>query len=149
MSKLFAIPAFLADIGLTQQNYLRWLHRKADAHVKRDRKRSTHKISGSLYRSLIHAAVCVSEGRDFYTGDSLDWTLLSQYDNGESKAERSAYKARFAHLPTVDHVLLDDGRYDFVVCGWRTNDAKSDLGHEEFVELCRKIVAHCERLAAK
>jgi hypothetical protein len=44
----------------------------------------------------------------------------------------------------VDHVLLDDGRYDFVICGRRTNDAKNDLCHAEFIELCRRVMAHHE-----
>jgi hypothetical protein len=45
-------------------------------------------------------------------------------------------------LPTIDHVLMEDGTYDFVVCAWRTNDAKNDLSHEEFVDLCRRVIAH-------
>jgi hypothetical protein len=28
-----------------------------------------------------------------------------------------------------------------VICSWRTNDAKSDLTRDEFVELCRKVIA--------
>ena len=143
MSKLFALPPFL-DGRLTQSVYTRWLQRKAAAHVKRDRKRSEHSVTGADYRKLIHAAVCASGGLDFYTGESLDWEKVSTYCNESSKAERSAYKAGFALLPTVDHVLLDDGRYDFVVCGWRTNDAKSDLCHADFLDLCRRVLAHEE-----
>lgn len=69
---------------------------------------------------MIHNAVCASEGLDFYTGESLEWEKISSYSNDESKAARSVYKASLARLPTADHVLLEDGRYDFVICGWRT-----------------------------
>jgi len=143
VSKLFAVLAFL-DGRVSQEAYTRWLGRKAAAHVKRDRKRSTHEITGSHYKQLIHKAVCASRGADFYTGELLAWEKLSTYRNEESQAQRSVYKAGFALLPTVDHVLLQDGRYEFVICGWRTNDAKNDLCHAEFVELCRRVIAHHE-----
>ena len=147
MSKKFALPAFLRG-QVSQEAYTRWLGRKAAAHVKRDRLRSTHEITGSHYRQQIHAAVCESGGIDFYTGETLAWDKLSTYCNAESKAGRSAYKAGFALLPTADHVLLDDGRYDFVICGWRTNDAKNDLCHAEFLNLCRQVIGHHENRTA-
>jgi hypothetical protein len=143
MSKLFSLPPWLED-RVTQRAYTRWLHRKAATHVRRDRKRSEHLIAGAEYRGLIHAAVLASGGFDFYTGEALEWEQISTYCNEASKAQRSAYKAGFALLPTVDHVLLEDGRYDFVVCGWRTNDAKSDLCHADFLDLCRRVLAHEE-----
>ncbi|HEX8669281.1 MAG TPA: hypothetical protein VF727_13015 [Allosphingosinicella sp.] len=143
MSKLFAIPHFLEG-RVHQEAYTRWLHRKAATHLKRDRKRCQHEITGSQYRHGIHAAVCASGGFDFYTGEALDWEKISTYSNDESQAERSEYKAGFALLPTVDHVVLDDGRYEFVICGWRTNDAKNDLCRAEFIDLCRRVLAHHE-----
>jgi hypothetical protein len=36
-------------------------------------------------KDAIHAAVCATQGRDAYTGEKLDWSLVSQYDNDESK----------------------------------------------------------------
>lgn len=143
MSNMFALPGFLRS-RVSQEAYSRWLSRKAAAHLKRDRARSTHEITGSDYRQRIHSAVCASGGIDFYTGEPLAWEMLSTYRNEDSKAGRAAYKAGFALLPTVDHVLLDDGRYDFVICGWRTNDAKHDLCHAEFIQLCRRVIAHHE-----
>jgi hypothetical protein len=70
--------------------------------------------------------------------------LVSTYSNAESKAGRTAYKSQFALLPTVDHVPGADGEYDFVICAWRTNDAKNDLSHDEFVALCRRVVDYHE-----
>lgn len=143
MSKRYKLPDCL--ISRTDQGtYERWLRRKADAHVKRDRKRCSYEIMGEEYRLLIHEAVSRSGGKDHYTGEDLRWDLLSTYDNEASRLDRVAYKASLALLPTVDHVPGADGRYDFVICGWRTNDAKNDLSHDDFIALCRKVIAHHE-----
>ncbi|UPT74141.1 MAG: hypothetical protein M0D55_20380 [Elusimicrobiota bacterium] len=95
---------------------------------------------GESYRTAIHLAVLKCEGKDVYTGEVLDWTLLGKYDNEDSKAGRSKYKKQFALLPTVDHV--DDGMSiaNFLICSWRVNDAKNDLNREEFVQLCHRVV---------
>jgi len=82
--------------------------------------------------------------RDYYTGEVLNWKLISQYRNDASKNGKRAYKKGFALLPTVDHVGDGMGPANFVICSWRTNDAKSDLTSEEFEELCRKVLATAE-----
>ena len=90
----------------------------------------------------MHEAVVRSEGRDVYTGEELAWHLISQYNNDESERGRHQYKAGFALLPTVDHIdssLLNSG---FCICAWRTNDAKNDLSHQAFIDLCIKVVQH-------
>jgi hypothetical protein len=136
----YPFPDFLEGRVTTQQ-YGRWLQRKAAAHVKRDRKRLSIPVVLSTYKRLIHTAVCTSGGVDWYTGEPLLWELISTYDNEKSKADRSHYKAGFALLPTIDHVLGDDGKYDFVICGWRTNDAKNDLSLDEFLTVCQLVLA--------
>jgi len=136
----YELPDFLEG-RVTKENYVRWLHRKAMAHVKRDRLRTAQQITNTIYKQQIHAAVCASAGLDWYTGEPLAWEKISTYDNAQSKADRSLYKAGFALLPTVDHVLRFDGAYDFVICGWRTNDAKNDLSLTEFLKLCRLVIA--------
>ena len=133
------MPAFLDGV-VTSAIYERWLVRKAAAHVKRDRKRD-RECTPAAYREAIHAAVLLSGGTDAYTGEALNWRLISTYKNEDSKAGRHAYKAGFAMLPTVDHVAAAATEASFKICGWRTNDAKNDMTIEEFVELCRKVVA--------
>jgi len=44
-------------------------------------------------------------------------------------------------LPSVDHIGDGKGPADFKICAWRTNDAKNDLSYDEFLELCRKVIA--------
>src|SRR6266436_5120832 len=133
----YQLPDFLFAT-LTQTSYEKWLCGRADAHVRRDKKRGITTATKEAYRVAIHRAVIDSGGHDHYTGQLLNWSLLSRYDNAESKATGRHYKATLALLPSVDHV--DDGRRqppDFKICAWRTNDAKNDLTHEEFVTLCR------------
>ena len=137
-------PDFLGSAA-TQESYEKWLHGRAVAHVKRDRARGNTTATNELYKIAIHRAVLNSEGRDHYTGEILDWSLLGRYSNEESKAHGRRYKATLALLPSVDHVGDGLGEADFKVCAWRTNDAKNDLTHDEFVALCRRVVAHHER----
>ena len=137
--KKYQLPTFLEGV-ITQAHYERWLHRKAMAHIKRDRKRRDKKVTNEEYKLAIHLAVEESQGKDAYTDEPLDWTLLSTYDNEESKAHKAQYKMRFALLPSVDHVGNETGPTEFKICGWRTNDAKNDLNYQEFVDLCRKVV---------
>lgn len=137
------MPAFLE--GKTEaQAYEHWLARKASAHVRRDRNRGRagDSVTRSLYKEAIHAAVVLSGGVDAYTGEPLDWHLISQYDNDESKLGRHKYKAQFALLPSVDHLDAGATEASFRICAWRTNDAKNDLSHGEFIALCRRVVAH-------
>ncbi|MHB8809720.1 MAG: hypothetical protein ACYC9M_06870 [Desulfobulbaceae bacterium] len=141
MPKKYALPPFLSDV-VSQENYERWLRRKAQAHVKRDRRRGNTSASGTTYREAIHGAVVESDGRDAYTGEKLQWKLISQYDNDESKENGRHYKKRFALLPTVDHVGDGTGPANFKICGWRTNDAKNDLDLSEFISVCQAVLAH-------
>jgi hypothetical protein len=134
-------------LGILQLKYERWLSRKAVAHVRRDKRRGNVSAVTEAYKIAIHKAVLASNGEDFYTGECLDWTLISKYDNASSMAGRRKYKSSFALLPTVDHLGDGTGSPEFVICGWRTNDAKNDLNYEQFLELCDKVVAASKKRA--
>jgi hypothetical protein len=86
----------------------------------------------------------IGHAKDAYTGEQLDWSLLSKYNNEESKQGRHGYKAGFALLPTVDHVDAGATEASFEICAWRTNDAKNDLSLKSFRELCEKILRHAK-----
>ena len=141
------LPEFLVG-KVSQEQYARWLERKAAAHVKRDRKRDFDGAVGAAYRDAIHQAVLLSAGRDAYTGEDLHWELLSQYDNEKSRAGRSVYKASFGLLPTVDHLDASASAVSFRICAWRTNDAKNDLTHETFLDLCHRALLHAGYIIA-
>ena len=140
----YELPDFLAGI-CSQEHYVRWLQRKATAHARRDRRRGNPDARISEYKQAIHEAVFRGGDRDAYTDEKLDWALISTYDNTESKKRGRAYKKGFALLPTVDHVGDGTGKPDFVICSWRTNDAKSDLSLKEFLALCRRVLKHSGR----
>ncbi|MDD3595882.1 hypothetical protein [Sulfuricurvum sp.] len=137
MSKKYPTPSFIEDTI-----YQIWLDRKASAHRKRD----GDKYSKEEYKLAIHKAVVLSEGRDFYTGDMLDWSLLNTFGNEENGIKN--YKKE-PKLPTIDHL---NGRSTidllFVVTGWAVNDAKNDLSYEELLVLCQKILDHKEKCIA-
>lgn len=145
-SAKYPLPLFLAG-RITPDTYLRWLGRKAMAHVKRDRKRGNDVATREAYMVAIHGAVVASDGKDAYTGEDLEWHLVSKYDNVESKAGKRAYKRSLCLLPTVDHVGDGTGAPDFLICSWRTNDCKNDLSRAELVEFCRAVIAHHSRVS--
>jgi len=136
-----SLPPFLEG-RVEPQVYERWLQRKAAAHAKRDQKRWKDWKSGADYRDAIHKAVLDSGGKDAYTGEELDWNLISTYNNAASEAGRHTYKAGFALLPTVDHIHAANPNAEFCICAWRTNDAKNDLSHLSFIELCERVLRH-------
>ena len=137
----YELPDFLVG-SCSREHYLRWLQRKAAAHVRRDRRRGNPEARQAEYKEAIHGAVLNGGNRDAYTGEKLDWSLISTYDNQESKRRGRAYKKKFALLPTVDHVGDGSGSPDFLICSWRTNDSKNDLDLAEFLALCRRVLKH-------
>ena len=141
MPRKHSMPRFLEGV-ISPEAYEHWLKNKAAAHVKRDRNREQSDVTPSFYKKAIHAAVLRSEGRDAYTGEVLNWKLISTYNNEDSKAGKHSYKSKFALLPTVDHISAGTTKAIFRICGWRTNDAKSDLSFEGFVELCQKVLTY-------
>lgn len=141
MPREHSLPPFLEG-RVPPLAYERWLEAKARAHSIRDRRRGSTAALRSLYKEAIHAAVFACNGHDDYTGEPLDWSLLGQYRNAESKAGRYKYKAKFALLPTVDHCGPSGTEASFCICGWRTNDAKNDLTLAEFLQLCERVIEH-------
>lgn len=141
MPKKYQLPSFLSG-QVTQEVYERWLRRKAQEHVRRDRRRGNETAIGEEYRDAIHTAVIESGGHDAYTGEELKWSLISKFDNDEAKKHRRDYKRGFALLPTADHVGDGMGLANFKICSWRTNDAKNDLEMPAFLELCQAVLKH-------
>jgi len=126
--------------ALCRLSYPSWVQRKAVTLCKRDQKRGG---TGNVqqYRLAIHGAVLASEGRDHWTGEPLDWELIGTYYNTEAAAGKGAHKKQYAMLPTIDH-RTNKPEADFVICAWRTNDAKHDMTPEELLTFCRAVIAH-------
>ena len=89
--------------------------------------------------------MCVSKGKDFYTGGRLNWSLLSKYDNRDAHENGVLYMRKFVSMPSVDH-YDGRGKLDFRICSWIVNDSKSHLSHADYVKLCKKVVSHSKRM---
>jgi hypothetical protein len=137
--KKYQLPVFLDGV-IDQASYTKWLYRKSQSHIRRDRKRGNTTATGEEYKMAIHKAVIDCGGRDAYTHEKLDWHLVSTYDNKTSNECGREYKRHFALLPSVDHAGDGTGATDFKICSWRTNDSKSDMSLKEYIELCGKII---------
>ena len=139
---LYGVPECIKD-KCEQKPYARWLQRKATAHARRDRKRfGIQSCTVSKYKAAIHQAVKEGGDRDFYTGEVLDWHLISTYRNATSLEGKAKYKKSLALLPTVDHTVDDQGMLKFVICSWRMNDMKSDMTNAELYGLCELVLRH-------
>lgn len=148
MVRNYTLPPFLEGV-VDRDTYVRWLKRKAIVHLKRDRNRGNTVANGPSYRSAIHDAVLRSNRRDECTGRELRWDLISKYENDKAATNRRQYKREFYDLPTVDHLGDGRGEPDFAICSWQVNDAKHDQTLDEFVEMCRWVVAFSDTNADK
>lgn len=126
----------------SQARYSKWLHAKASAHVRRDRKRFKRTCTVANYKRAIHRAVANGGDLDHYTGEKLDWSLVSTFSNAAAVEGRVKYKKSFALLPTLDHAEDENGLPKFVICSWRVNDMKSDMSEAEFVQMCERVLKH-------
>jgi hypothetical protein len=77
-----------------------------------------------------------------YTGESLDWHLISAYANANSQEGLRHYKNCISLLPTVEHIDVSASVAPFKICAWCTNGAKNDLSVEVFVTLCLCMLVH-------
>jgi len=131
--------------------YPGWVQRKAVTLSKRDQKRGG---TGNVqqYRLAIHAAVLSSAGRDHWTGEWLDWELIGTYDSREAAAgsgeQKQEHRKLYALVPTLDQPSHTPEPC-FVVCAWRTKDAKQDMTAAELLQFCSAIVRHSPQWAAE
>jgi hypothetical protein len=103
-----------------QVKYSRWLHRMVAAHTLRDLKRDMA-CTIARYKAEIHAAVCSRGDLDFYTGEPLDWSLISTYDNESSKTGKIRYKKTLSLLQlSTTHLMKRANRNSSFVLGMST-----------------------------
>jgi hypothetical protein len=133
----YPLPDFLKG-RCTHRVYIKWLNNKADTLLKRDKRRGktyARAASESDYKKEIHKAVINGGESDPYTGEPLTWELISTWDSTKKHSE--GYKAKFAFMPTVDHITVN--ALHFEICSWQTNEAKSDVSPEKFIKFCEKV----------
>ena len=145
MPRKYQLPQCLQEQRIAELAFLRWLQRKATAHVRRDRQRGYTAVTVAAYKRAILQAVVDAKGVDYFTGAALDWHRISQWDNAEAARGRGEYKREFWNLPTVDHENPRNPRSPLRLCSWRVNDSKNDQTLEEYLNLAETIRAHQDR----
>jgi hypothetical protein len=136
----YAVPAFLQGI-VTHTDYIKWLNQKCDSMRQRDLKLKrpwAKENSRMAYKQKIHGAVIDGGQFDPYTGEKLDWSLISRQRSAIKYAYVNDFLDTFALLPAVDHIGSDT--LEFEICSWIVNEAKSCMDPDEFVGLCKKVV---------
>jgi hypothetical protein len=142
MSRKWKIPDCLKPRISDEDVFRTWLHRKALSVRKRDRKRNVPVLSLSVMKQAIVSAIERSNGCDFYTGEPLDWHLISKWVGSEEGTSANDYRRKFWMLPSVDHDFTDPARPAFHICSWRMNDSKNDQSIPEFLQLAAKVKEH-------
>ena len=136
MATAYGPPAWVKSDSDT---YKRWLNRKANSLMKRDRKRGgTYRVKEAM--DAINEEMNRSDGIDPYVGNPMDSELLGAYNNTQSKERGAAYRREFYRLPTVDHRNAEPV-CDFQIVSWQTNNAKG-MSPEEYVAHCLVVVNH-------
>jgi hypothetical protein len=142
----YHLPGFLVG-RIPESLYDSWLNERANTLRQRDLKRKKSYAlvtTKGMYKEKIHAAVLDAGKYDPFTGDLLEWELISSWDSNKAKAGRDEYKNKFLLMPTVDHRDPKADTLEFEIVSWLVNDCKSGLDPDQFVDLCGRIVAHRE-----
>ncbi len=140
----YFLPDFLKGV-LPEAQYRRWLLRKASHLFHADQKQGrpcVKNATGRLYRELINNAVLSNGPSDPFTGKTLRWDLLGEWDDSFTKNPSQALVKKFSLLPTVDHTDPCEETPAFEICSWLVNRCKTDLTPDEFIAQCRRIVEY-------
>ena len=136
----YSLPSFLQGT-VTQTDYIKWLNQKCDSMRQRDLKLKRPYAfvnSRMAYKQKIHQAVLDNGQFDPYTGEKLDWALISRQKSLKKCNYVNNFLNTFALLPAVDHI--GSGKLEFEICSWLINEAKSCMDPDEFIGLCKKVV---------
>ena len=144
MSRKWIIPECLQSKVTDEDVFRDWLTRKARSIRRRDNKRDLKVLSQSGTKQAIIDAIEQSAGRDYFTGEALDWASISRWNNEDAKRGGAKYRKAFWNLPTVDHDQDKAGKPVFRLCSWRMNDSKNDQSIAEFLQLAAKVQKHRE-----
>jgi hypothetical protein len=140
----YHLPDFLKG-RIPEHVYDNWLNERANTlrhrDIKKNRPYAVATTKGQ-YKEKIHKAVNEAGQFDPYTGDALQWELISTWDSEKAKQGGDEYKDKFLLMPTVDHKDPKSTTLEFEIVSWLINDCKSGLDPAQFVALCKKIVAH-------
>jgi hypothetical protein len=141
---LYTLPPFLKGICMPEK-FRKWLGAKAEGLFQRDqrlgRSCAAHGSKAS-YKKAVYDAVMANGVADPYTGDSLNWAIISTWDPVGKNYDPGTFKEKYSLLPTVDHTNPDNNTLEFEICSWIVNSCKNDMNRDEFLAFCKKVVAY-------
>jgi hypothetical protein len=136
----YAPPPFLQGV-ISQKDYCYWLHRECHTIRHRELKQKrpyAMENTETVYKQKIHQAVLDGGEFDPYTGEKLNWGLIVKAKTLKKDGYVNDYMNTYALLPAVDHII--PGEFEFEICSWISNESKSSMTPDEFVDFCRKVV---------
>ena len=133
----YPLPPFLMG-AVSLKDYRKWLDMKGQNLRIRDLKLKrpyAKPNSVMMYKQKINQAVLDGGQFDPYTGEKINWGLISR--------EKTLKKANFidsgyAMHPAVDHT--DPEIFEFEICSWISNESKNCMTPDQFVDFCRKVI---------
>jgi hypothetical protein len=134
---LYFLPPFLEGI-LTLAQYRAWLEEKAHHLFVKDQKGNRPCVAGRTcadYKMAIHKAIWANGLLDPFTGDVMDWKSICGRKPGKAEVQQGNM------APSVDHKDPASTNLEFEICSLMVNECKNDLNVDEFVGLCKKVVA--------
>jgi hypothetical protein len=139
----FLLPSYLQSVR-TQAEYNYWVCTKAERLRNNDiaTKRPLDTIpTHEEYDQEVNRAAVACNGIDPFTGEKLRFDLIDLYDEEKARGDIE-YDRQFDLMPVADHIDPKATVLSLEITGMRTNICKSDQTPEEFLAMCRTIVAH-------
>jgi hypothetical protein len=140
---LYFLPDFLHGV-LTLDQYRKWIEDKSHHVFVKDRKRRRPCVAGHScadYKMAIHQAICANGPLDPFTGEEMAWNLVGVLDPDKAREDKNIFMKKYGLLPSIDHTNPAAIELDFEVCSLLVNACKNNLTADEFVGMCKKVVA--------
>ena len=144
----YELPPLLQGVMSVSQ-FDKLLNCRADTLRKRDLKLGRPYAAGfskAAYKEKIYAAFLSCGPDDPYTGDPCAGTC-----SGNGTTRKKHFFARsyrpgslwrgFFPAATVDHIDPESDQLEFEICSWIVNVSKSIMNPQEYIALCRKVIA--------
>ena len=132
----YMLPPFLKGV-ISLKDYRAWLEMKGQNLRLRDLKlkRPYAKVNSTMaYKQKIHQAVLDGGEFDPYTDEKINWGLISKE---KTLKMVNFIDSGYAMHPAVDHINPEE--FGFEICSWISNESKSCMTSDQFVDFCRKV----------
>jgi hypothetical protein len=132
----YSLPPFLEGV-ISVTDYRHWLENRGTVLRQTDikLKRPYAKLNSTMaYKQKIHQAVLDGGQFDPYTGEKINWGLISRE---KTLNNVNFIDSGYAMHPAVDHINPEE--FGFEICTWISNESKTCMTSDQFVDFCRKV----------